>query len=143
MGKPIDLILARAASSDASEDDHQTAFFACLVERARVDTRLLFIHAIPNGGRRDSLTAGILTATGVKSGVWDISMPFISHKFPFGYIELKRPGLERKKNGGLSDNQVNFGRHLKEQGAFYAVCYGYLQALAALDKFLAGHDYYG
>jgi hypothetical protein len=106
------------------------------------DPRIGWIHAIPNGGDRDKITAGVMVATGTRSGVWDICMPFPVAPFPFGYIEMKRPIHRNRKNQNLSDSQVNFGKHLISVGAFYAVCFTADEAIIAIRKFLKGEAYY-
>ena len=57
------------------EHEEQVKVFtwARWAEAARPELALLF--AVPNGGRRDKVTAGRLKAEGVKAGVLDIWLP--------------------------------------------------------------------
>jgi hypothetical protein len=142
VGKPIDDLIAKANLPNASEDAHQSAFFACLVARARVDPRLKWVFAVPNGGTRDKISAGIMVATGTRAGVWDVCLPFPSGKYPFGFIEFKREKYRTTKDGGLSDGQVQFGKHLAGNGAWFAIVYSYTEALTALELYLQGKPYY-
>jgi hypothetical protein len=143
VGSPLEDLIAKANLPDASEDAHQAAFFATLVGRARQNEKLRWVFAVPNGGQRDRVSAGIMVATGTRKGVWDVCLPFPSGKYPFGFIEFKREKYRHQNNGGLSDFQVEFGRHLKENHAWFAVVYSYTEALTALDKYLEGRSFYG
>lgn len=142
MAKPIDDFIAKADLPGASEDAHQAAFFAILTHRARTDPRLHWVFAVPNGGTRDKVSAGIMVATGARRGVWDICIPFPSGQWPLGFIEFKRDVHRTEKNGGLSDKQVEFGKHLLDVKAWNAVVYNYREGLDALDKYLSGKSFY-
>lgn len=141
MGKPIDDFIAKADLPGASEDAHQSAFMAVLTHRARTDPRLHWIFAVPNGGTRDKISAGVMVATGTKRGVWDVCIPFPSGPYPFGFIEFKKETHRHDEKGGLSEKQVEFGKHLLDVRAWTAVVYTYREGLAALDKFLRGERY--
>lgn len=134
----------RGTAPDASEDAIQSLVFLrvhdlCLELQ---DERIGFIHSVPNGGGRDKVSAALMVATGVKSGIWDITIPFPSGIYPFAAIEMKRPMYRTHKNGGLSDAQVAYGRHLFKIGAWCAVCYSADEAIAAIRKYLRGEPFY-
>lgn len=142
MPTPLERLIERANDPKASEDTHQSCFFAHLPRLAQQDPRLTWVHAIPNGGQRDAIEGGKMVATGSRSGVWDISLPFPVAPWPFGYIEMKKPTERRKKNGGLSDQQIRFGKHLISVGAWWGICYSYQEALDALQCYLRGEPWY-
>lgn len=69
---------------------------------------LLKPYAIPNGEKRDRVTAGILKAAGVQAGVWDIFVPTNDIELWSSYIEMKAPSLASKGERALSEDQVKF-----------------------------------
>lgn len=106
---------------------------------------LEFLFHIPNGGDRDKRTAGNLKAEGVKPGVPDMCLPvgkrFYSIEdgdwgFNSLWIELKTPGREVEKNGGLSDVQIKWFEALTRMGHCLKVCYGWQQGVAAIKEYL-------
>lgn len=140
MKSPRESIIAKGSAPNASESAIQTLFFLMLNDLAneRNDARLRFIHAVPNGGTRDRISAAVMVGEGVRAGVWDVCIPFPSGRFPFGYIEFKRPQVSGHKHGGLTDSQVEFGRHLISVKAWYAVCYSAEDAINRVKAYLAG-----
>lgn len=70
--------------------------------------------AVPNGGKRDKITANTLKATGVVSGVWDLH---VFYKGKFFIIETKTEA------GRLSASQKEWKKTMIEHGA--AKCYVY------------------
>lgn len=70
--------------------------------------------AVPNGGKRNVVTAAILKATGTKAGVADLvfwGMP----DCPLAFIELKR------KDGDQNPNQIKFEESCRVRKAPYHV----------------------
>lgn len=114
---------------------------------------LAFLRHIPNGGARNKATAGRLKAEGVRRGTWDYVVPVVSRydmqddwqatgestmRFPGLWIELKIETERSKKNGGLSDEQVEFGTHLHGQGYACVVAYDWEEARDAIMAYLSG-----
>ena len=104
---------------------------------------LRWVHAIPNGGDRDGIVAANMVAEGARSGVWDIHVPIPigsieGETFPGMYIEMKKPGRQKEKFGGLSNAQINFGKHLKKLGYAYFVAYSWTEARDALYYYMKG-----
>lgn len=95
---------------------------------------LRWLHHIPNGGARSTIEAKIMKGEGVKAGPWDFFLPEVSviHCTPGMYIEMKSPGREKERRGGLSDDQYEFGLFIKDQGYVCVVAYHWLQAQEAL-----------
>lgn len=127
-------VFAAAEEENATEHAIQSAAF--LAFRAIDDHRVRWVHAIPNGGDRNAVVAGMMIKEGVKRGIWDISFPFWSGKHPFGYVEMKRPKYRNEPNGGLTTEQSEFRAHLIQQNAFFRVCYSWQEALQALKDYL-------
>jgi len=100
---------------------------------------LQLLHAIPNGGKRNVVTATILKKEGVKSGVPDLFLPvartnYVSYEYSEVYhglyIEMKAP------KGVVSQNQLWWISKLREQGYKVAVCYGFEQAKRVIEEYL-------
>jgi hypothetical protein len=91
---------------------------------------LRWLHAIPNGGKRDPVTAARMKAEGARTGVADICLPVPRHGFHGLYIEMKKSG------GRLSKEQVEFGAFVTEQGFSWQECVGWQEAVALLQKYL-------
>lgn len=77
------------------------------------DPRLKLLFAVPNGGKRDYVTAARMQAEGVKAGVPDVFLPVPSHGYHGLWLELKAG-----KNT-VSDRQEEWLHSLEKQG--YAV----------------------
>jgi len=91
---------------------------------------LFLLHHIPNGGRRDIVTATHLKAEGVKAGVPDICLPVARFKWHGLYIEMK------VGDNKPSDNQLDWIDKLRRQGYKVNVCYGWEQASEVIMAYL-------
>lgn len=125
--------LARSGDEQAI----QTALFCALADLRAQHPELKWVHSIPNGGERNAIVASRMKASGLRKGVWDICLPFPRGPHPFGYIEMKVAKVKNHANGGLADEQVDFGNFIASQGAYMRVCYGWEPALAAILAYLA------
>ena len=94
---------------------------------------LRWLHAIPNGGKREPREAARLKAQGVKAGVSDIFLPLPMKGYLGLYIEVKR----RKQDGPsrVSDKQTKFQIDMRKQGYFCVVCYGANEAISIIKKY--------
>lgn len=102
---------------------------------------LKYIHAIPNGGLRDKITAGKLKAEGVKSGVPDVfvPMPIVRNNVVLAcglYIEFKRPKSDDKKKGVVAETQTDWHTYLLGAGYAVVVCYSVYAAIDELKTYL-------
>ncbi len=77
----------------------------------------LLIYAIPNGSKRNLITAVKLKAEGVVSGVPDLHIPVARHGYHGLYIEMKNG-----KKGVVSQNQKDIMKKLTEEGYRCEVC---------------------
>jgi len=85
-----------------------------------LDMRGVMYFAIPNGGKRNLITAKKLKAEGVKAGVPDIC---IIHDGQTYFLEVKRPKTLTVGKGRLSLTQKAMIERIKEAGAEVAVVY--------------------
>lgn len=124
MAKPTPESLAKSNT----EHGHQSALFCAIAPLIRQYPCLRWLHAIPNGGDRDRVTASNLKAEGVKAGVHDVCLPVARGGYFGLYLEMKKPGRETEKNGGMSDDQVAFQSHLRSEGYATFTCYDWQAA---------------
>ena len=103
-------------AKSGSEHAHQVALFAWAALNRIKYPELAYMHAIPNGGLRDRITAAKLKAEGVKSGVSDVFLPVKRGAWSGLYIEMKKPG------GKPTKEQLEFGQFALSQGFGFIVC---------------------
>ena len=128
-----------------TEHAHQRAFFAWLAWTKRLGNfpRADRCFAIPNGGKRDPITAARLKAEGVKAGVPDTFYPVPSLYANAADCEFMRHGLfmEFKKDKGRE--QANQTDWIAEAIADnYAACtvYSWRAAASAFTCYHNGHN---
>jgi hypothetical protein len=132
---------ADLAKSGTEHGEQAALFFWSVLEREQFPT-LKWMYAIPNGGGRTAAQGSLLKAEGVKSGVADVCLPVAVDRYGIRfhglYIEMK------KRNGIPSDvsaDQLQFGAAVSDQGYLWRVAYGWEQATAILQGYLAGTPY--
>ena len=121
-----------------TEHDEQVALFDWAnVMSARYPV-LELIHAIPNGGLRNKITARKLKKEGVKAGVPDVFLPVArSAKNPlFWYSHGLYIEMKRQKGGTVTENQKWWHEKLREQGYLVKVCKGYDEAVTVISEYL-------
>lgn len=99
---------------------------------------LPFIFAIPNGGKRDKITAGKMKAEGTKPGVPDIFVPITTTRYAGLFIEMKRTKSAGKAKGRVAETQSPFHAYLKSAAYAVAVCYTWREAVEALKRYING-----
>jgi murein tripeptide amidase MpaA len=119
----------------ATEGQEQAALFKWRDYNAGAYPELELLHHIPNGGKRDIVTATHLKAQGVQAGVPDISLPVPRAGFHGLFIELK-VGSNKP-----SSKQQNWIDRLRNQGYCVEVCYGWVEAAAVIKDYLKGKTY--
>ncbi len=115
-----------------SEHAEQVALFNWASIQSATSPELQLLHAIPNGGKRDRVTAALLKAEGVRAGVPDIFLPVARERWHGLYIELKT------ERGRVTEHQKRWIRELRQQGYMAAVCRGWHPASALIKAYLAG-----
>jgi hypothetical protein len=93
-----------------------------------LDARGLCYFAIPNGGKRNVITATKLKAEGVKAGVPDLC---IIHEGQAFFLEVKRPASTAGGKGRLSPAQKEMIGRLKEAGGEVKVVYSVADVIEA------------
>lgn len=120
--------LAKAGTEHA----HQRAFFGWLSHMVLTGryplARMAF--AVPNGGKRDAITAARLKAEGVKSGVPDIFFPCKSAAYIGLALEMKVP-----PHGATSPTQKSWHEDLRSEGHAVAVCWSWRAARQCFEDY--------
>src|SRR5882724_4850132 len=122
-------------AASGSEDGEQSAVFCWAAASVGKYPELKWLHAIPNGGDRHVATASKMVATGLRSGVWDIFLPCPIYdwselrlkycKYHGCFIEMKREKYRTHKDGGLTEEQVEFVDYAVSAGYYCKVCYSW------------------
>lgn len=89
------------------------------------------LFAIPNGGKRNMVTALKLKAEGVRPGVPDLMLAKVSSGYHGLFIELKRT-----KGGSTSKEQKQWLQYLNRAGYRAVVCKGWLEAKEVIECYL-------
>lgn len=78
-----------------------------------------------------------MKAEGLKAGVPDMMLPVPKFIYAGLFIELKKPGRERERDGGRSEQQVEWARALLSQHYSVVTAYGWRGAARALLTYLS------
>lgn len=121
-----------------SEHSHQAALFAWAALSSIPELRWMF--AIPNGFYGSASQKGKMKAEGLKLGVWDVHLPKRAYSLGMEcynglFIEMKHARHRNHKDGGLTDEQIEFRKDLQGEYAF-AVCYSWIEAKEAVLGYL-------
>ena len=90
----------------------------------------VIIAAIPNGGKRNSITASILKQEGVLAGMPDLIVCCAKNGYSGLFIEMK---FGKNK---LSANQVEVIGKLKQEGYKVEVCYTFDEFVKVCNEYL-------
>jgi hypothetical protein len=93
------------------------------------ELRLMF--AIPNGGKRNVITAMNMKREGVKPGVPDLFLAYPSKGFHGLFIEMKK-----RKGGTVSEAQHWWHQMLSTAGYQVRVCKGWEESRAIIEQYL-------
>ena len=133
------IITPEQLAAGGSEHSHQCALFQWIaIEGAGLLPSLHLLFAVPNGGDRRASVGAAMKAEGVKKGVPDLMLPVAAGRYYGLWIEMKKPGEERKKDGGASGEQLLWHRRLVGQGYAVCLCYSWEAARWALWDYLLG-----
>ncbi len=114
----------------ASEDSHSKALMAWCALSLKIYPQLKWFAHIPNGGARDFREGAKFKAMGVRKGIPDYILPYPRNLFAGLWIELK-VGKNYPTN-----EQLEWISYLREVGYKAVVCYGWLEAKAAIEEYL-------
>lgn len=123
-------------AQSGSEDGEQLALMQWCALNLSIYPDLKWLHHSPNGGFRDKREAGKLKAMGVKPGFHDLILLVKRKDYTGLTIELKSLKMKNKKDGGASEEQTMWARHLTGQGFCVKLCHGWLEAKSCLEWYL-------
>lgn len=140
--KKAKAVTPESLAKSGSEDGGQAALFCWAALNVGKYPALKWLYAIPNGGFRHIAEAAKFVATGTRAGVPDICLPCSSHGFGqiyYGcYIELKKESRRNTKNGGCTQEQLDYLKYLTSAGYYCKVCYSWEEAREVLINYLKG-----
>lgn len=125
-----------------TEDGEQSALFCFAMSPEYAASDPVYgklwklLYAIPNGGKREAVTAARMKATGTRKGFPDVGLPVARRGCNALFIELKRKGDAEKAKGRVDEKQKDWHVALIEQGNGVAVCYGWEQAREVIEWYL-------
>ena len=90
------------------------------------------IFAIPNGSKRDVVTASLLKAEGVQRGIPDLYLPAACGGYHGMFLEMKK-----RTGGRLSEYQKVWISRLQSAGYAVAVCFGAAEAIKTIENYLS------
>ena len=126
----VGIITPELLAAAGTEQALQSAYFCWLTPLAlKPGYELLkLIYAVPSGGERAKIVGTMMKSAGVRKGVWDVALAFPRGSHHYGYLEFKRPKYRNTARGGLSPEQLEFGKSQLELGAYMHVVYGWEEA---------------
>lgn len=113
-----------------SEADEQEALFRWAEYAKGQYPELALLFHIPNGGKRDKVTAARLKAQGVKAGLPDLFLPVSRAGWHGLFIELKVYGNKP------TEKQKYWLTRLRFQQYYTTVCYGWEEAKDVIIEYL-------
>lgn len=118
---------------DNIEAIHQRLFFSKLSilyhEKIIDENAWILTFAVPNGGKRDIVTARNLKLEGVKPGVPDIFCDIPRGGYHGLRIELKKPIVLGESRPVVTKEQKDKINRYNRLGYLAKVCYGYQEAI--------------
>lgn len=138
------MITPEQLATSGSESGHQKALFAWAQQSGIPELKWLF--AVPNGFYGSAAQKSKMKAEGLKSGVSDVMLlvskwtgdPASSSLIHYNglIIEMKTEAMRNRKNGGLSDEQKEFGEFVTRQGYRFVIVYSWIEARDAILQYL-------
>lgn len=113
-----------------TEHDEQVALFDWRDRCAPLCPPLGMLFAIPNGGKRDVVTASRLKAEGVTAGVPDLCLPVARRGYHGLYIEMKVRG------GRVRSEQRKWLAALEAEGYMTVVCWSWPEAARVIARYV-------
>ena len=125
-----------------SESSQQKALFLWAAQSVGKYPQLAYMFAVPNGFFATIAQKGKMKAEGLCNGVPDIFLPVwkIGDRQVFHgcFIEMKIEKYRNRKNGGCSDEQIDFINYAASAGYYCKVCYNWMEARDTLTAYLEG-----
>lgn len=115
------MITPEMLAAAGTEEAHQQAFMCWCAQNARQLPALKYVFHVPNGGKRDRITASNMKAAGVKPGVPDLILPVGIAGYK-GWIAEMKVGKNKP-----TDAQRDWIKHFQSENWATCVPYGWEQ----------------
>jgi hypothetical protein len=135
MIKPEDL------AKTGTEHAHQCAVFAWAGLNQHLYPQLKWLHAIPNANSHR------MVAEGVRAGIADIFLPWLKWnwseerlkylEYAGLYLEMKTEKRRNQKDGGCSQDQIDFIDYATKAGYKCHVCYSWTEARDRILEYIS------
>ena len=117
-------------ATEHEEQKNLIKWWAMYSSSKGIPEELLF--AIPNGGKRDVITANILRSEGVRPGVPDLFLAVETYDHAGLFIEMKR-----QKGGVVSHKQREFADILQSHTSYlHRICRGFDEARHCIEQYI-------
>ena len=135
------MITPEMIAKAGSEHAHQSAVFCWAAMNVGKYPELKWLHAIPNGYFSTSGQKAKSKAEGLRNGVPDIFLPVPiqtqwAKQYAGLYIEMKIENHRKVKNGGCSDEQIEFMEFAIRMGYRCVVAYNWIEARDTIVEYL-------
>ena len=119
-----------------SENDLQRAIITWAKTQLKTYPQLMWLHHVPNGGKRDSREAMLLKQSGVTKGILDLALDVARGGYHGLRIELKAPGGKCK---APSPEQSEYMAFLTEQGYANIISNDFQEVKSFIVDYLEGN----
>lgn len=128
-----------------SEHGEQAAFVEYVLRayQWREDFKRRLFFAVPNAAKRGYTVRNRMLAEGLTAGVFDVQYQQPRGPYSGLAIEMKVEGRRGRKNGGMSDVQVEYFNQAVEAGLCADVCYSSEEAIKVFDDYMKLEVGYG
>lgn len=121
---------AATRATMGSEHAEQVAIIQWAAWKQGACPALRLLFAVPNGGKRDLVTAARMKAEGVRAGIPDLCLPVARRGYHGLYLELK------VGRNTISDEQEQWIDALRAEGYFVDVAWGWQAAAQVIADYL-------
>ncbi len=132
-------------AKSGTEHGEQAALFQWAALNIKEYPQLKWLYAVPNGFFSTAGQKAKMIAEGLRDGVPDVALPVIKWivvenvvkiEWPGLYIEMKIEKRRNQKDGGCSEDQLEWLDYLNSVGYKAVVCYGWEEARDRILEYL-------
>ena len=125
-------------ASTGSEEGEQSALFCWAALNYEKYPQLKNLFAIPNANSHKMINEGVRGGVPDTMLAWPIQFDYEAAVYHGLFIEMKIEKRRNHKNGGLSDNQIDWIERLSSARYCCRVCYTWQEARDTLINYLEG-----
>ncbi len=137
------LISPEQLAKSGTEHGEQTALFQWAALNIKLYPQLKWLYAVPNGFFSTAGQKAKMKAEGLRDGVPDVWLPvprmdWSNNKYAALVIEMKIEKRRNQKDGGCSEEQLEWLDYLNKAGYKAVVCYSWIEARDTIIEYLKG-----